>query len=380
MIIVRRITELTPAWAFGVILSVIPGLMICFPHDWKIVLAALLALLAVACAVTHRFRGRVGRFWGGGLALTLLPMLASANAAGLPASAGIPALMVAMALIGAAILSDTTNMQRTLMIAACCLAIGLVLLTLYVIATGDITTMIRMRLHSGAISVRLLPLHPNYIGSIALAMAMAALAIPRTILRRGLLLFGFLLCVVLTSRMMMMCIIILICVDFWRDIAKAWKWLWRSPVVGLGLLLLAIPICWLFLENAMLINHSGRGWNSNLSGRLTLWSASLDIWREHPWLGAGLRTTGPGPDNSYLYIASEMGAVGLAGWLGLLVLVLRQAYREPDRSMGLMMLTLTLVFMLAGITENRGLNAGNPLSILMICLFFGFLAHRDERH
>ncbi|MEU6662509.1 O-antigen ligase family protein [Streptomyces sp. NPDC046821] len=103
--------------------------------------------------------------------------------------------------------------------------------------------------------------------------------------------------------------------------------------------------------------------DQSVTDRYTMWAAAVDMWREHPVTGVGLKgfpahrdshaslalssgsdTAGAGaafekqpllsPHNMYLLILSEQGLVGLVGiaggWLALLVLGLRRLGRDAS--------------------------------------------------
>jgi O-antigen ligase len=76
---------------------------------------------------------------------------------------------------------------------------------------------------------------------------------------------------------------------------------------------------------------SGRVSDDSASERLTVALAALDLFMQHPLLGAGAGSTylwslPVSPHNQPLALAAEFGIVGLAGWAWMLVLILRGRY------------------------------------------------------
>ncbi|WEO97330.1 O-antigen ligase family protein [Streptomyces sp. FXJ1.172] len=104
--------------------------------------------------------------------------------------------------------------------------------------------------------------------------------------------------------------------------------------------------------------------DQSVTDRYTMWAAALDMWREHPLTGVGLKgfpeyrdghaslalssgsdTEGAGaafrkepllsPHNMYLLVLGEQGLIGLlclaGGWLALLVRALHRLYRSRPR-------------------------------------------------
>jgi putative inorganic carbon (HCO3(-)) transporter len=118
-------------------------------------------------------------------------------------------------------------------------------------------------------------------------------------------------------------------------------WMDRRKVLFAGALFLVFYF--IFLPSLNNVRHQGLVIVNNQgvleeagSGRLTYWKKAISIIRTHPVCGTGLNTYSrivmrdPDPKkwwyahNSYLQMAAETGIVGLACFLGMLFVLLRQ--------------------------------------------------------
>jgi O-antigen ligase len=159
-------------------------------------------------------------------------------------------------------------------------------------------------------------------------------------------------------------------------IVVPWKTFFRRPTqkvvyaaaVGTGILLALFVGSSAFVSRAGTILHPG---SDRGSGRLDLWSAAWRGWKEHPWLGLGegnfrvhaldLLQTTPGVNtaahyvaagrevhNAYLETLTELGPLGLALFLCVIVLTARYfviVHRRARRARDELLTRVSIAFL-----------------------------------
>lgn len=114
---------------------------------------------------------------------------------------------------------------------------------------------------------------------------------------------------------------------------------------------------------------------SSIGLRLRMWTNAAKIFKEHPLLGAGTAgykhetnkidpsLTLTHPHNSYLYVATSYGLLGLGlyGWL--LLATLRRAWRSRHTLSGHSILAFALVILIASLTDTQILTAATGVAL-----------------
>nr|WP_236650993.1 O-antigen ligase family protein [Aquabacterium fontiphilum] len=138
-------------------------------------------------------------------------------------------------------------------------------------------------------------------------------------------------------------LVYMLMVMIWTFSALRLSWFLRLLAVAVG----AAALFWLASLNPALGlifdagNYTEAADRTSLQDRGLLAALALDVFRTHPWLGAGLGSvrahelnlSGSVSHNAYLEIGAESGLVGLTLWLGLLMgLYVALSRVERDRS------------------------------------------------
>jgi O-antigen ligase len=123
-------------------------------------------------------------------------------------------------------------------------------------------------------------------------------------------------------------------------------------------------------------NDPHRGLESGMSGRLLAWQATWDLFADHPILGVGFRAhehilqVGSSSHNGYLAMLSEVGVIGFACVLYLIVSGIRSLWRRVrDRAATFsysILFGLCCGYLLLALFERYLINIGNPTSLLFL--------------
>jgi len=114
---------------------------------------------------------------------------------------------------------------------------------------------------------------------------------------------------------------------------------------------------------------------SSIGLRIRMWKNAANIFMEHPLIGAGTAgykhetnkidptLTLTHPHNSYLYVATSYGLLGLGlyGWL--LLATLRRAWRSRQTLSGHSILAFVLVILIASLTDTQILTAATGVAL-----------------
>jgi O-antigen ligase len=126
-----------------------------------------------------------------------------------------------------------------------------------------------------------------------------------------------------------------------------------------------------------------RGSAAGLSGRVDIWLAGIEIFREHPFLGVGFRlqdealparfqTVGT-VHNGFLGTLVEVGLVGAIPLFWFMCVGVRNLWRDsngkhPGSQLGL---SYVLGYFASALVEPRLLNLANPASVIAWCFLLG---------
>lgn len=139
-------------------------------------------------------------------------------------------------------------------------------------------------------------------------------------------------------------------------------------------------------EGLLKIDDPYRGSGTGLTGRTAAWAEALEIWMESPLFGVGFRqhesmiTAASSAHSGYLAMLVDTGIFGLAAYLALIGYSLFAALRrieEPKIQQAV--LAIIVSYMVLGLFDRRGLNSGNPFSILFVIACFYALRARIGR-
>lgn len=226
----------------------------------------------------------------------------------------------------------------------------------------------------------------TYWGGLACVMIVSSLAISNLPLKIVVIVFG-LYCLSLTqSRGVALGALIGLGVAglFYLRNPKAWRFagVWLSIAVAAIFL---VVLGWPFIsEKVLLVSDPLRGASSGLTGRTGTWALGWELFSEHPWFGVGYGqlsryTSGVTIHNAYLATLAEMGIVGFAGYVTLLVgglcLAMARAWQRPYGT-SLMLVALLVMFTEWAFIEPGGLRLGNTSSLVIMIM--SALAWRSE--
>jgi exopolysaccharide production protein ExoQ len=122
-----------------------------------------------------------------------------------------------------------------------------------------------------------------------------------------------------------------------------------------------------------------RGIDSGLSGRVDLWRAGIDIFRDQPFLGVGFRLqdealparfqAAGAVHNGFLGTLVEVGLVGAIPLFWFMCIGVRNLWRDsngnhPGSQLGL---SYVLAYFASALVEPRLLNLANPASVIAWC-------------
>jgi len=113
---------------------------------------------------------------------------------------------------------------------------------------------------------------------------------------------------------------------------------------------------------------------TTIQGRIQVWRETVQVWREHPWVGVGYRThethiiSESSSHNGYLAILAETGVVGATALLVFLVFALRRLRAVARQGSRLAWVGLAVVVGhgVVGVFERYLLNLGNPTSVAVM--------------
>ena len=218
--------------------------------------------------------------------------------------------------------------------------------------------------------------HPNYLGLLALASLTLAVMSGRRWVIAVAAVAAVAQCLAVSSRAALLTTLLLIALSVWRERAL----ILRRPILLISGFLAVLGLGLAFggaaselVQRVFLVADPYRGLASGGSGRLVIWSSFLDLWAEHPVLGAGPSTTVTiageqlYSHNMLVDLLVEVGVLGLVAFLGYVLLALKAATApHVGRTLSRACVAVVLCYFAYGLFEGRGLNIGNPLS----CLFF----------
>lgn len=178
-----------------------------------------------------------------------------------------------------------------------------------------------------------------------------------------------------TGHVIMLCLLALLWWQYWRQIRSLPYW----PLLLLGVM----ASCVLVLTTSPALHGRQQdvelAWtapeSSSIGQRLIFWETSLHVIADHPLMGTGVGSFAQvyaghnrehpdlyadNPHNEYLLIATQLGVVGLAAFIGLLVVQYRASARLPSRY--------------------RYAAQGLVVAMAVGCLFNSFLRDHGEGH
>jgi O-antigen ligase len=126
-----------------------------------------------------------------------------------------------------------------------------------------------------------------------------------------------------------------------------------------------------FSSDVLLLNNQERGIGSGLSGRLGVWSETIDLWMKSPVFGIGFRRheqflEGAPAHNAFLAMLADTGLVGLFWYLVLLLGSLVAAWRIGDPRTRRYIIAMIVAYIISGFFDRRTINGGNPYSLFFL--------------
>lgn len=158
------------------------------------------------------------------------------------------------------------------------------------------------------------------------------------------------------------------------------KWLTAGYVFGAALLIVAISlpdvVDWL-LNTVFDLDSAGRGSGSGFTGRTEIWSRVIAWWWQSPIVGNGFRTSAEYAHNGYLQILGEIGVVGLAWFIVVLLAGIWSAFRQSHQRQFAALLAYIVAFAFYNVFESRPTNAANAFTIGFYFLWAFTLAESE---
>jgi O-antigen ligase len=123
----------------------------------------------------------------------------------------------------------------------------------------------------------------------------------------------------------------------------------------------------------LLVDDQYRGAGSKGSGRLIIWSETLNLIAAHPLFGVGLRQSeqylhaAASTHNAYLAALAEQGVIGLAVYLSLMVGATVRALRKVLKTytpQNLVIFGYLVFFLVIGLFEQYSYQSGNSFSLI----------------
>jgi O-antigen ligase len=126
--------------------------------------------------------------------------------------------------------------------------------------------------------------------------------------------------------------------------------------------------------DVLLLGSPTRGLDSGFTGRTEIWTATIDLWLKHPFLGIGFRQheqflAGAPAHNAYLAMLADTGVLGLIVYLVLLITSLAASWGIEDPRTRRFIMAVIVTYIVIGFFDRRTINAGNPFGLffLMCC-------------
>jgi O-antigen ligase len=161
-----------------------------------------------------------------------------------------------------------------------------------------------------------------------------------------------------------------------------------AGLAACGLLLTAfwssLHIATADIGNSVLkLNDPNRGLDTGFSGREGIWTATLQIWLDHPVLGVGFREHEQILDfpshNGYLAILADLGIVGFSIYCALLASSLVASWRVGERATRNLAIATIASYAVMSLFEDRAINTGNPFGFLMMMTCFTALGFKARQ-
>ena len=128
------------------------------------------------------------------------------------------------------------------------------------------------------------------------------------------------------------------------------------------------------------LDDPNRGLGTGFTGRDTIWGAAIDMWRSHPFLGAGWHHQDTllevGSHNSYLATLVDLGLVGLTFYVAFLAWSLVAGFALSDERTRRLVIGVLAAYIGLGFFESRAFSVGQPMSLLFdMCALYALAAH-----
>lgn len=207
-------------------------------------------------------------------------------------------------------------------------------------------------------------IHPNWWGSIAYGVACCALLSRRAVIFRVLTFFALFVCYQASSRgsVLGVLLIVLLMMDY--------KAVLRHPVASILVLLGGVFALFVWgagvldfvLNDVFEFNNQYRGAGTGFTGREDGWADALNVIVESPFFGAGYGSL-PGLHNGYLIFFAEMGLLGGAAFIALLIAFFRA--KGVQKELRVIALSYFVFMMFAPRTFNLVLGSLVPTLCIM---------------
>jgi O-antigen ligase len=250
---------------------------------------------------------------------------------------------------------------------------------------SDLAAIVQLR--RDAFDFEGIDLHPNTIGMLCVILVLAAVRLPGRGLRVGLVGFAVVISWLMSSRASLLAIVIIgVSVLGCRLLDFKLRGLPRSRNTVLMMLaglaavaLLAYTNADFLFHDVLLLDDDERGIGTGFTGRLEIWQAAYELWRENFFFGVGygqhVEQMGLGiyAHNMMLVLLSELGLFGLAGFGLFSILCLRNGVRLMQAGAvgpATYIITVIVSYWGYGLFEGKAVSAGNPISaIYFLCCF-----------
>ena len=223
---------------------------------------------------------------------------------------------------------------------------------------------------------------PNFIGLTAVTIVLSSLLIGKKPIIILMVIFSFAVCVSVSTRAAMVCILISMFI-YGTVIFKKMSNRYRLAVgiVVLLILLASLQEIYQLLFEALQVDSSSRGLDSGLSGRTARWTTALLLWSQNALFGIGFKrgdvVLGFSTDNAYISVLLELGIVGFSAYLifclSIVIISLKVLVGKEVNTNLYFAAIVSLTYFFYGLFERRYINFGNQLTyiffIALISLF-----------
>lgn len=131
--------------------------------------------------------------------------------------------------------------------------------------------------------------------------------------------------------------------------------------------------------------------NTSVGLRLHMWDGAIKVFKENPLIGVGtggyegaLKKICPDPSlsgldqphNSFLYMATSYGVIGILSILWLFVVFLKKGWKNRENIQGYSMLMFGIILIIGSMTDTQIISR---ITGILFALFMGMRVNEDER-